>query len=359
MSALTIDLKDLVAAYDPVAFALVVFAVFLGAAFAGRLATGFVLTRLRRQDILDHPNERSSHEAPTPRGGGWGILLVAFPIWIIGFTLSGMVEEGTFLMFGAALLAAVSWIDDLRTISAKHRLAVQIVAVLIGLIALAPFGPVTQGFLPLWADRVLVAIAWLWFLNLYNFMDGIDGLAGVQTTCVGAGIAAVIIGHPLLAISLPTYAWMAAGMAGAAAGFLMLNWHPAKLFMGDVGSVPIGFLLAWMLFALAASGHLLAAIILPLYFCVDATYTLLRRISQGKRPWEAHREHFYQRAVQRGLDHATVSYIVLFGNILLMLLAMASKQFGIICLAAAVLVVLGTILTMRLFPPQTTPPSGM
>ncbi|MEM6903178.1 MAG: glycosyl transferase, partial [Pseudomonadota bacterium] len=205
-----------------------------------------------------------SHQAPTPRGGGWGILMITFPIWITCLGLSGLTVEGSFLMLGAALLAGVSWIDDLRTIAARHRLAVQVIAVLIGMVALMPFGPVTQGFLPLWLDRVLVGLAWLWFLNLYNFMDGIDGLAGIETFSIGMGIAAVVIASPVLSDMWPAAAWMGAGIAGAAFGFLILNWHPAKLFMGDVGSVPIGYLLAWMLFALAASGYLFAAIILPL-----------------------------------------------------------------------------------------------
>lgn len=359
MGALQSEIQTFLDTYPTFGLATITLVVFALAAIAGRLATGAVLTRLQRQDILDHPNERSSHEAPTPRGGGWGILLVAFPIWIVCLGLSGLTVQGGFLMLGAALLAGISWIDDLRTIAARHRLAVQIIAVLIGLVALMPFGPVTQGLLPLWLDRLLVAFAWLWFLNLYNFMDGIDGLAGSETLSISVGVATIVIASPVLSEAWPAAAWMGAGLAGAALGFLMLNWHPAKLFMGDVGSVPIGYLLAWMLFALAANGYLLAAIILPLYFCIDATVTLLRRITRGERPWEAHREHFYQRAVQRGLDHATVSYIVLFGNILLIMLAVSASAIGFVALGGAVLVIAAVLLAFRRLPPPSTPPSGI
>ncbi|MEO0393238.1 MAG: glycosyltransferase family 4 protein [Pseudomonadota bacterium] len=277
---------------------------------AGWLVTSQVLKQLRRQAILDHPNERSSHEQPTPRGGGWGILLVLFPCWTSILSFGGLPFETFWLLGAAALLAWVSWLDDLRTIGARYRFGVQIIAVFMGLFALTPFGPITQGWLPFWLDRLLIGVAWLWFMNLYNFMDGIDGLAGSETAAIGLGLTLVVLISPTLGLGWSDGALLGVTMAGASLGFLLWNWSPAKLFMGDVGSIPLGFLIGWLLFALAAQGYLFAAIILPLYFCVDASVTLVRRVISGAKPWEPHREHFYQRATQRGLSHgATVTTI--------------------------------------------------
>jgi UDP-N-acetylmuramyl pentapeptide phosphotransferase/UDP-N-acetylglucosamine-1-phosphate transferase len=309
----------------------------LGAVMA-RLATGWVLKQLLAQRIFDQPNERSSHIQPTPRGGGWGILIVVIPIWTL--VLSGTVFglSTLYLLLGAVLLAGISWLDDIRTIAARHRLAVHIIAVLLGLMALDGLGPVGPAWLPLWLDRLIVGLAWLWFLNLYNFMDGIDGLAGSETACIGAGVIAVILTSPVLLHGWPAGALLGAVLVGGSIGFLCLNWHPARVFMGDVGSIPLGFLIGWLLFALAAQDHLIAAIILPLYFCADASITLLKRLSKGARPWQAHREHFYQQSVQAGRSHGRTTTLIIACNLLLILCAIASNYIGWPAIIPAVIV---------------------
>jgi UDP-N-acetylmuramyl pentapeptide phosphotransferase/UDP-N-acetylglucosamine-1-phosphate transferase len=243
------------------------------------------------------------------------------------------------ILLGAAALIAVSWIDDRRPLSPAPRFLTQIAAVAVGLSALPADGMLFQGLLPFWLDRLAAGAGWLWFINLFNFMDGIDGLAGSEAATIGAGLALVaVVGG--LDPALTLYGLAA---AGAALGFLVWNWHPAKLFMGDVGSVPLGFTLGWLLLMAASTGLWPAALLVPAYFLTDATVTLLRRLIEGKRVWEAHREHFYQKATQRGRSHGQVVQAVLVLNGALVALAALSVTLGwpaLIIGGAAVLLLL-------------------
>jgi len=286
--------------------------------------TGRVLAYLRRQAILDHPNDRSSHSIPTPRGGGWGVMLTLLPAWILIGAFTGDIGHALPVLIGVAALMAVSWIDDRRGLGPAPRFLIQIAAVAGGLAALPVDGLVFQGLLPFWADRLTAAIGWLWFVNLYNFMDGIDGLAGSETATIGSGLTLVAV----LASLEPALGLYGVAAAGSALGFLMWNWHPAKLFMGDVGSVPLGFALGWLLLSLATAGFWPAALLIPAYFLADATVTLLRRLIGRKKVWQAHREHFYQKATQRGRTHAQVVRLVLALNAALVALATASLPLG-------------------------------
>ncbi|AIB11346.1 hypothetical protein ABAZ39_04820 [Azospirillum argentinense] len=325
----------------------------LGGSFAlSWLLTGRVLAYLRRKAILDHPNDRSSHSIPTPRGGGWGVMLTLLPAWAVIAATADDPLRALPILVGAVALMAVSWMDDRRGLGPAPRFLAQIAAVVAGLSALPSGalpggalpgdGLVFQGLLPFWADRLVAAVGWLWFVNLFNFMDGIDGLAGGEAASIGAGLALVAA----LAGLDPALALYGLAAAGAALGFLMWNWHPAKLFMGDVGSVPLGFTLGWLLLALAASGLWVAALLIPAYFLADATFTLLRRLVEGKKVWQAHREHFYQKATQRGRSHAQVVRLVLMLNAALLLLAAASLALGWVVLpagAAAVVLLLALL----------------
>ncbi len=311
----------------------------LGVAAATAAATWVVQCELRRRAILDTPNHRSSHSVPTPRGGGLAVTPVLLLAWL-GIGLAHGDGVSLAVVLAAALaLGALSWVDDLRNLSAGVRLGGQFVAVAAGLAAFPADALVFQGLLPPLLDRILAGLAWLWFVNLFNFMDGIDGISGVQMAAIGlGGLLSVAVG----AGGVPALGLSAAALAGAGLGFLLLNWHPAKIFLGDVGSVPVGYLSGWLLFALAAAGLWLPALILPAYYLADATLTLLRRAARGERVWRAHREHFYQRAVAAGRSHAQVSGAIAFGNLGLLVCALASLKIGPWALfpAAAVVVAL-------------------
>ncbi len=317
----------------------VLLALFATCALAAGVLTWLVLRLLHRHAILDHPNARSSHDRPVPRGGGWGVVLTVLPAWALIALVAG---EDRFipLMAGAVLLIAVSWRDDLVHLPAGLRLAAHAVAVCFGLYALPGDAAVFQGLLPIWADRLVAGLCWIWFINLFNFMDGIDGLSGVEATSIALGVAAVaaVAGFGDR-VSAPAVA-----MAGAILGFIIWNWHPARIFLGDVGSVPVGYLAGWLLLTLAAAGAWAAALLLPAYYLADATLTLARRLLRGAKVWEAHREHAYQRAVQAGRSHASVSLLVLAVNVVLLALAVAATLLG--GGGAAVLVLVGAAITL-------------
>lgn len=330
-------------------------ATFASTAVAATVVTRLVLTILRRRAILDHPNERSSHALPTPRGGGIAVVAVLIPSWML---IQHFVANNDPLVWplvwpqvwpaiaGIVALAALSWLDDLYSLSAGLRIVCHAVVVA-GALTLLPDGAlVFQGLLPPLLDRIAAALLWIWFINLFNFMDGIDGISGVETLAIGLGLAAValITGD----VALHADAFLSLAIAGTALGFLVWNWHPAKLFLGDVGSVPLGFALGWLLLNAAIAGHWAAALILPLYYLADATITITRRALRGVKIWQAHREHFYQRATQLGRSHATISGAIALTNVVLIALALiaeigsaATTLIALLAAIAAVAALLG------------------
>jgi len=315
--------------------AAVLFVAVLAASLAG---TRIVLWLLRRRSILDLPNERSSHRVATPRGGGLAVVAVLIVAWLaIGFAGTPDQTRASLILCAAALvLAVVSWIDDLKGLAVAWRLVVQAVAVAIAVLALPGGGPYFGGLLPAVLDAVAAGLLWLWFINLFNFMDGIDGLAGAETASLGAGVAVIAVVAGLGDASM-LYGLTA---VAAALGFLWWNWHPARIFLGDVGSVPLGLLLGWLLLDLSAQGYWASALILPLYYLADASITLFRRALRGAAVWQAHREHFYQRAVQQGRRHGAVVGAVIVANLcLIALAALAALDWPWPALAGAALIV--------------------
>jgi len=308
------------------------------AAFVATLAgTKIVLIRAQANAELDHPDGRSSHKIPTPHGGGLALTIVLIAAWgYWGIASSVFSAEITVLLVAMAGLAGLSRLDDISPLPAKVRLLAQALAVAATL-AVMPFenGPI--GFLPAPLEWTLVGLGWIWFINLYNFMDGIDGITGVETLAIGGGITLLALGAGLLEGAVGPFALIA---ATAVLGFLWWNWHPAKIFMGDVGSIPLGFALGWLLIHLAQAGYWAAALILPLYYLADATITLVRRLMRGEKVWQAHREHFYQKAHQGGWPHDKVALVIAAANGLLIGLAWTSTQgWSAVSLGGAILVV--------------------
>ena len=297
----------------------------LAAGAASWLATLSVLRLLRNRGVLDIPNERSSHSSPTPRGGGIAVASVLLAVWLV-FWLNSAGDAAThhfwIILAAGAALALISWIDDVRgDLPAILRLGAQAIAVGAGLFALPVGGAVFQGALPPELDLALSGLIWLWFLNLFNFMDGIDGMAGSQTASAGLGLFA-------LAVICPAAAGFGAyglALAAVALGFLPWNWQPARIFLGDVGSIPLGFAIGWLLLSLATFGLWQAALLLVLYFVADASFTLVRRLTRGERIWRAHHKHYYQVAVADGRSHAHVVSAVTAVNLLLAGLALATS----------------------------------
>jgi UDP-N-acetylmuramyl pentapeptide phosphotransferase/UDP-N-acetylglucosamine-1-phosphate transferase len=185
--------------------------------------------------------------------------------------------------------------------------------------------------LPLWLERGTEALAWIWFINLFNFMDGIDGLAGSEAIALALGYLMIT----LIAGLDPAFATLAICLVAAMMAYLLWNWHPARVLMGDAGSIPLGFLTGWLMLDLALRGMLPVAIILPMFFWADATSTLLRRLWHGQWPHHAHREHFYQKAALGRGDHQRVALLVVALNAWLLLLALLSTRAPIVALLIA------------------------
>ena len=311
-------------------------AVAIAAFAASCLGTRALIPLLQRAAVLDRPNRRSSHATPVPRGGGIAVIAAIAAGWAVLCGAGLLAPASLTAAAGMIGLAAVSWIDDMRSLSPALRLLAQLAAVAVGMWVL-PGGAIFQGWLPAGLDAVAGAVIWVWFVNLFNFMDGIDGIDGSEAAAIGVGLV-LIAGFGLGRD--PGIAALGAVIAAAALGFLVWNWAPAKIFIGDVGSVPLGYVLGFLLLELAKRGWWKAALILPLYFLADASLTLLRRLLRGERVWQAHREHFYQRAVQRGLGHAAVVLRVVVADIVLIGCAWAAERgWGFAGLVVAALTV--------------------
>ena len=315
---------------------MVLAAFFVSAALAVGLGLAALIPILRKSRVLDLPNDRSSHIIPTPRGAGLAVIPIVAAMWV---AVAIAWEQAASLALvwpamAALFLCALSWFDDLKGLPPLFRFCAHILVVAVLLYVQPSEILYAQGLLPVWADRLVAGFIWVWFINLFNFMDGIDGISGVETLAIGSGVAAMAFGSAMVEpLALPALI-----LAGAALGFLVLNWHPAKIFLGDSGSVPLGLLLGWLLLELAAAGYWAAALILPLYYLADATITILRRLARGEKIWQAHRQHFYQRAVAGGASHARVSVMIALANVGLVVLALLSaiSAFGSLVGAALI-----------------------
>jgi UDP-N-acetylmuramyl pentapeptide phosphotransferase/UDP-N-acetylglucosamine-1-phosphate transferase len=299
------------------------------------------LTALLRPALARHamatPNARSSHRAPTPQGGGIAVVAATLLVaWGIVALLPPLPQDqaGQFVAVSAsaALLAVVGAIDDMRSLPAAARFALQCIGVGIVIAALPDdLRIVPQA--PWWIERACLLFGGVWLVNLVNFMDGIDWMTVAEVVPVTGAIA--LLGVAGAIDTLP--ALVAAVLLGAILGFAPFNKPVAQLFLGDVGSLPIGLLLGWLLLQLAASGHLAAALILPLYYVADTTLTLGRRIANRERVWQAHRTHFYQRATDNGFNVGEIVTRVLLVNLVLAALALVSVAASSVVVSLATL----------------------
>jgi UDP-N-acetylmuramyl pentapeptide phosphotransferase/UDP-N-acetylglucosamine-1-phosphate transferase len=292
----------------------------IAAAMLSAVVTWAIRPLLLRH-ALARPNARSSHRVPTPQGGGIAVIAATL---VVGGAI--MVWTGTtdlkvpVAMFAASLfIAIVGFADDVKSIDVLPRLLLQAAAV--GAIIFTSSGDLRIApACPLWIERGLLLLAGLWFVNLVNFMDGLDLMTVAEVVPITA--AMVMLG---ISADFPASATLvAAALCGAMLGFAPFNRPVAKIFLGDVGSLPIGLLLGWCLLQLALHGQFAAALLLPMYYLFDATVTLLRRMARREPFWAAHRSHFYQRATDNGFSVWRVVREVFALNVVLAALAVGS-----------------------------------
>ncbi len=316
-------------------------------AVAALLCTALILALhpLLERYALARPNARSSHKVPTPQGGGIAVIAAtiavsggALFIWAAG--AAATIPLAT-LLAAVILMAGVGIMADIHPIDVAPRLLLQAIAVASVILTL-PAELRVVPLLPWWIERLALIVGGLWFVNLVNFMDGLDWMTVAEVVPVTAAIAALgifgVVPAPASVISL--------ALCGGMIGFAFFNRPVAKLFLGDVGSLPIGLVLGWLLVLVAGHGGHAAAILLPLYYLADSTITLFRRASNGETLWQAHRSHFYQRATDRGFSVLEVVARVFFVNLVLAALALAtvakpSRELDVAALLAGALESLG------------------
>ena len=272
---------------------------------------------------LAHPNARSSHKLPTPQGGGIAVVAAVLVSMWLGVLLSSGFQDGIgqllALTAGILVLALVGAIDDIRGVGPAPRLLMQIIAVGIVIWSLpADFHVVSR--IPWSVERALLLLGGIWFVNLVNFMDGVDWMTVAEVVPVSAGV--VLLGA--VGTAPPFAVLVALALLGSIIGFAPFNRPVARLFLGDVGSLPIGLLLGWIMLLLAGRGHVVSALLLPLYYLADATITLGLRIARREPIWQAHRTHFYQRATDGGFSVQEIVVRVFVLNVALATLALVS-----------------------------------
>lgn len=272
---------------------------------------------------LARPNGRSSHKEPTPQGGGIAVIAAMLAVLWLAVLLVPAAKPfaGTYLVLSAAvlMLAIVGVIDDIKVLAVGPRFLLQFLAAAI-VIAVLPDDMRIVPQINWWLERAVLLIGTVWVINLVNFMDGIDWITVAEVVPVAGGI--VLLGMSGAASLEQTL--VALTLLGAILGFAPFNRPVAKLFLGDVGSLPIGLLLAWLMIALAGAGHVAAALLLPLYYLADATITLARRAARGEKVWQAHRSHFYQQATDHGFTVRQIVGLIFAVNVVLAALAIAS-----------------------------------
>ena len=296
---------------------------FAAAAAAGLLSgvTTWAIRPLLLRVALARPNARSSHRIPTPQGAGIAVVTATLVVAAASIALVGTSDAKIpVAVFCATLfIAALGFADDVRSIPVLPRLLLQGAAVAVVILA-APENLRIVPACPLWLERSLLLLAGLWFVNLVNFMDGLDLMTAAEIVPITGAV--VLLGW--LGELPASTILVAAALFGAMLGFAPFNRPVARIFLGDVGSLPIGLLVGWCLLQLAWHQQFAAALLLPLYYLADATITLLRRMARGEPFWAAHRSHFYQRATENGFSVSRVVSEVFALNILLAALAVGS-----------------------------------
>ncbi|MGX4770678.1 glycosyl transferase [Bradyrhizobium guangdongense] len=277
---------------------------------------------LLQRYALARPNARSSHRIPTPQGAGIAVISATL-IVALAWAVSANLAIPLVLIIATIVIALVGFADDIVSLPVLVRLVLQ--AACVGAVVFtAPDDARIVPTLPLVLERGLIVFAGIWFVNLVNFMDGLDLMTVAEVVPVAAALLLLgLLGElPWPAVLIATT------LCGAMLGFAPFNRPVAKVFLGDVGSLPIGLLLGWCLLELAWRGQAAAALLLPAYYLADATITLFRRIARREQFWSAHRSHFYQRATDNGFTVPRVIGDVFALNVVLAALSVLTVRSG-------------------------------
>jgi UDP-N-acetylmuramyl pentapeptide phosphotransferase/UDP-N-acetylglucosamine-1-phosphate transferase len=288
---------------------------------------------LAKTKTIDIPNERSNHIRPTPKGAGIGIIASLLIVYYIFFPITDFIFSVSIL-----LLCIISFINDNKQISIFIRLLIQIILAIIVLFYWPPLENLSllETIIPSWLELIITLLFIIWMTNLFNFMDGIDGISCIQCIIIGFGAGFCLF----LSQDINKIENVLAGFfIGSGTAFLIWNWQPSKVFLGDAGSVPIGFINAILFLLLFQNGLWYVAIILNSYYLADSSITLLKRILKKEKPWQAHKSHFYQKAIQNGYSHSKVCLIIAtHGALLIVISFLASINPNFIIILFSILI---------------------
>lgn len=304
--------------------------------------TRYFALLFERKNIVDKPSQRRAHSKITPRGGGVAIVIS----FILSFLIFDYHEHSAFvysvyLLPPLCLVAAISLLDDISHVSIIYRLCIHLVAsALVVYFFLWP-RTLLHDELPIYLDFALAFIGLAMFVNIYNFLDGIDGITASESIHLSTTLLILctmrydVIAHVDLVIVISTLT------CASSIAFIYYNWHPAKVFLGDVGSISLGFLLGLALLIVASSGSRLFAscFIACLYYIADGGLTILIRLVNGEKIWLPHLKHFFQRAVRKGMSHQEITTKIAICNFSLMCLAINALYFPALSIIIAILVI--------------------
>ncbi len=299
-------------------------AILFGCFILSYLLSNKLIQLLTKKSIIAIPNKRSNHKSPTPLGGGLAIM-ISFFIGCIPFIFlyKETMKPPLYIFSALALLCFISFKDDIKHVPAGLRLIAHFIAAIIGAFIVRHNGLIFRGLLDPDLEYIFIVLTIVTFTNLFNFMDGIDGITGAEIIHLGISIAIVLYSLN----NQSSYIYVSLLLVACSLGFLIHNWHPAKIFIGDAGSVTVGYILALLLLIVAAKGAWVQALILPLYYFADAGFILLKRAIRMEKVWQAHTEHFFQRAVRGGLSHSEVVVKIIILNIILLGLSITALNF--------------------------------
>ncbi|MCC8461935.1 MAG: palindromic element RPE1 domain-containing protein [Rickettsia endosymbiont of Ecitomorpha arachnoides] len=301
----------------------------------------YILTKyLPAIGLVDVPSSRRSHDKITPRGGGLAIVIVVM-IALSGFEYitSNNLANSIKILPLLLVIASISFLDDLKAVPILIRLIFHLIC---AAFAIFLFSQVNSIHILIYS---ILVIALSGFINIYNFMDGIDGMSCVESIHLSSTML-ILCFLQFPAIDNPYFiASVNVIILGCSCGFLIFNWHPAKIFLGDVGSISLGFLtgLCLLLLALTSTNLFVACAIASLYYITDAVLTILIRLLNKEKIWQPHLKHFFQKAVQKGKSHKQVVSIIAVCNIFLMIISVTSLYFPVISIMLAIAVITLTV----------------
>lgn len=294
--------------------------------------------------LVDVPSNRRSHDKVTPRGGGLAIVIVVMiALSSFEYITSGLLINSIKILPLLFIIAFVSFLDDLKPVPVLIRLIVHLICSAFAVFLFSPLNFTTPILTYIVFTALVVALSG--FVNIYNFMDGIDGMSCVESIHLSSSILILcllqfqVLVNPYFIVNISII------ILGCSIGFLIFNWNPAKIFLGDVGSISLGFLLGLCLLLLAITNAnlFIACFIASLYYVTDAVLTILIRLINKEKIWQPHLKHFFQKAVKKGKSYKKVVSIIAICNVFLMILSVFSLYFPIISLILALSVIILTV----------------